>query len=374
MINYVEIRDRTRAAVGIIDNAKSIIWKSIYYGVGEFEIYVAATAKTIELLKEDYYVTRPDNSEIGIIEHVNVTYSAQNGRMIVASGRLAKSILDRRHIYKLNGNSNSATILYGEVETEVREVVTNNAIACPFDSNRNIAELELGTLKGYTERIVDSNGNSARKQTTYENLLTYTDELLQEYALGSKVVINKETKKLQYEVIKGIDRTVGNSTGNAPLIFSEDYDNLSNTNYDYDKTALKNTALIGGEGEGTSRFYSLIVPNETGIDRRETFIDASSISKRYTENEVEQTYSDTDYNEMLNTKGKQELAALSIIETFDGTIELINSGLEYGVDFGLGDLVTIQDNKINKYLNVRILAVSEVQDDNGYMVELEYGS
>lgn len=374
MINYVEIRDRTRAAVGIIDNAKSIIWKNEYYGVGEFEIYVAATDKTIELLKEDYFVTRPNNSEIGIIEHVNVTYSAQDGRMIVASGRLAKSILDRRHIYKLNGNSNSATILYGEVETEVREVITNNAIACPFDSNRNIAELELGTLKSYTERIVDSNGNSARKQTTYENLLTYTDELLQEYALGARIVIDKETKKLQYEVIKGVDRTVGNSAGNPPLIFSEDYDNLSDTNYDYDKTALKNTALIGGEGEGVARFYSLIASTETGIDRRETFVDASSISQKYTENEVEKTYSDEDYNEMLNTKGKQELAALSIVETFEGTIELISSGLRYGVDFGLGDLVTIQDNKINKYLNVRILAVSEVQDDNGYMIELEYGS
>ena len=374
MINYVEIRDRTRAAIGIIDNAKSIIWKSIYYGVGEFEIYVAATEKTIELLKEDFYVTRPDKNDIGIIERVNVTYNQQDGRMIVASGRLAKSILDRRHIYKLTGNSNSATILYGQVENEVREVVTNNAIACAFDSNRNIAELELGALKGYTERIVDSNGYSARKQTTYDNLLTYTDELLQEYAMGAKVVINKETKQLQYEVIKGIDRTIGNSAGNVPLIFSEDYDNLSSTNYDYDKTTLKNTALIGGEGEGTSRFYSLIASTETGIDRRETFIDASSISKKYTENEVEQTYSDTEYNEMLNTKGKQELAALSIVETFDGAIELINSGLEYDIDFGLGDIVTIQDNKINKYLNVRILAVSEVQDDNGYMVELEYGS
>ena len=42
-------------------------------------------------------------------------------------------------------------------------------------------------------------------------------------------------------------------------------------------------------------------------------------------------------------------------------------------DYYLGDLVTIEDKYINKLVNVRILSVTEVQDDNGYNISLEYG-
>ena len=100
MIEYLEIRDKsTRDIIGIIDTAQSIIWKSVYYGVGDFEIYVAATAENIAMLAEDNYVTRIDNDECGIIEHIEITDDSNDGKMIVASGRFVKSILDRRIVY-----------------------------------------------------------------------------------------------------------------------------------------------------------------------------------------------------------------------------------------------------------------------------------
>ena len=46
-IEYVEIRDESRNIVGIIDTAQSIIWHSVYNGVGDFEIYAQATEKHI---------------------------------------------------------------------------------------------------------------------------------------------------------------------------------------------------------------------------------------------------------------------------------------------------------------------------------------
>ena len=38
MISYVEILNTERELIGIIDTAKSIIWHSVYFGVGDFEI------------------------------------------------------------------------------------------------------------------------------------------------------------------------------------------------------------------------------------------------------------------------------------------------------------------------------------------------
>jgi hypothetical protein len=373
MIEYIEVRGSDTEVIGIIDIARSIIWRSVYFGVGDFEIYAQATPQIVNLLRVGRYVTRPDNAEVGIIESINIATNEQDGTMIIASGRFAKSILDRRIIYNLSGSSNAATILYGNVETEVREVVKNNAIACAFDSNRNIPLLELGDLSNIPQNIVDGSGNKTRKQVSYENLLTFTDDVLKEYGLAATCILNRGKGKLQYVIYHGFDRSTDNASGNMPIVFSREFDNLTASEYLYDAKPEKNVALIGGEGEGVNRFYSLITQAETGLSRRETFINASAISKKYKdESGVEQTYTDAEYKAMLDAKGKQDIAALVATESINGTIDATNGNFIYGRDFALGDIVTVQDNYIGIYANVRIQEATEVQDENGYTVEIKY--
>ena len=371
MIEYVEIRESNAAVIGIIDIAKSIIWRSVYFGVGDFEIYAPATLEIVDMLKVGRYVTRPDNTEVGIIESISISTNEQDGTMIIASGRFAKSILDRRLIYNLSGKSNKATILRGNVEVKARELVENNAISCAFDSKRNIPILELGELANIPLRIVDAYGYATQKQVSYQNLLTYSDGLLEEYGLGATCILNGA--KLQYVVYQGADRSKDNSAGNAPIIFSQEFDNLTASEYAYDSTPEKNAALIGGAGEGADRFYSLIETAATGLQRREMFIDATSIAQTYTdENEVVKTYPDEEYKAMLDAKGKQDLSPLVAVESFSGTIDATNGNYVYGRDFALGDVVTVQDNNIGVYVSVRIREATEVQDENGYTVELNY--
>lgn len=371
-IEYVEIRDANRSIIGIIDTMQSLIWHTTYRSVGDFEIYAQATPRHVELLVEGNYVTRIDNDEVGIIENISFTFTPQNGRMIIASGRFAKSILDRRHIYKLSGNTNNPTILNGNVEKAVRLLIQNNAISCSFDSKRNIAALELGELANLPEIIVDENGNAAQKQVSFENLLEYTDSVLDEYDLSSKIILS-DAKKLQYVIFKGTDRSANNTEDNAPIIFSEEFDNLLESNYALLTETEKNVALVGGEGEGLDRFYSLVAGTETDLNRRETFIDASSISKKYKdEKDVEKTYTDAEYVKLLNSQGKQSLAEMQKVETFRGSINITNGQFVFNRDFFLGDIVTIQDNSIGKYINSRIMEATEAQDENGYSVTIDF--
>lgn len=371
-IDFVQILDASREIIGIIDTAKSIIWHSVWFGVGDFEIYAPATEEHLQLLSIGNYVTRNNNIEVGIIESISVTNSIQDGAMITATGRFAKSILDRRLIYNLAGNSNKATVLRGKVEVAARTLVANNAIGCSFDARRNFPILELGALANIPEVIVDEAGYAAQKQVSYQNLLEYSDALLKEYNLSSCIILDDDTKKLQYIVRKGYDRSSENADGNEPVIFSKDYDNLSDSEYLYNTTEKKNAALIGGEGEGIARFYSLIAPTETGLNRRELFVDASSISKKYMVGETEEEYTDAEYTEMLNTQGKQELAPLTEKESFSGSIIVTAGNYILNEDFALGDVVTVQENSLNKYIDVRITEVTEVQDENGYTVDVVY--
>ena len=372
-IEYVEIRDESRNIVGIIDTAQSIIWHSVYNGVGDFEIYAQATEKHIGLLVAGNYVTRLNDAEIGIIEHIAVSFNVQSGRMITATGRFAKSILDRRHIYNLDGNTNKATVFSGNVEAAARKLVYDNAIGCLFDSMRNIPILELGALANLPEVIVDDNGNAASKQVSYANLLTYTDSLLDEYKQAAMIILDEDSKQLQYIVYKGADRSTDNTDGNAPIIFSQDFDNLNESEYTYDTAQEKTAALIGGEGEGLGRFYSLVAGAEIGLARRETWVDASAVSKKYKDEQGEEkTYSDAEYKQMLDTLAKQELAPLVKIETFSGSIDITEGQFILNQDFALGDIVTVQDNFLGKYINARVYETLETQDENGYTVEAVY--
>ena len=373
MIDYVEIRNAETELIGIIDTAKSVIWRSVYYGVGDFEVYVQATQNTRELLSVGNYVTRPDNNEIGIIEKVEIKADKFDGLVITASGRFAKSILDRRLIYNLSGTSNSATILRGNVELQVRKIVEENAISCAFDSRRNIPLLALGALANIPLEIVDESGNAAQKQVSYGNLLEYSDAVLQEYELSARVTLDAERKKLQYSVFSGEDRSEENESGNEPVIFSEDYDNLKDSAYSLDKTSCKNAALVGGEGEGTARFYALAAGSEAGLARREVWVDASSISKKYKDaGGTEQTYSDDVYSGFLIEKGRQSLSALKPVEAFGGSLDVTSGNFVFNRDFFLGDVVTVESERIGVYKRVRIISVTEVQDENGYAVAVEY--
>lgn len=459
MIEYVEIRAKnTREIIGIIDGASSIIWHSVYFGVGDFEVYAQATEENLEMLVVGNYVTRHDDIEVGIIEKIETTNDIDNGLMIVASGRFAKSILDRRQIYNLSGTVNSPTILRGNVEDAVRTVVQKNMIACPFDNRRNISEFQLGANAGTTEIIVDDNGNATQKQVSYDNLLDYTDSVLEEYGLGATVTIDESNYKLSYSVYKGIDRSANNSS-NESVIFSKEFDNLADTTYSKDVATFKNAILIGGEGEGFERFYSVIKGTQSGLERRETWLDASSVTKTLpadelqeifptgtfediyfkvngttyativadTEKEVSlsslqeafpsgvvsgtkfnvsgvtyanQIYGETDkykytsigykksldvegeigdyeltntiYKQMLDALGKQELALLPILETFEGSLIVSGGVWHLNEDYMLGDIVTIQDNTLNLYADVRITEITETQDENGYSVEINY--
>ncbi len=373
-IEYVEILDTNKMPIGIIDTAKSIIWHNVYFGVGDFEIYCEATQTHLSLLQIGNYVARNGTNDVGIIESVNITFSLTDGYMIVASGRFAKSILDRRLIYKLSGKTNTPTILSGKVEIAARQLVLDNAINCSFNNKRNIPNFALGQLKNFAPIIVDENGNPAEKQVSYQNLLEYTDALLQEYGLAAKITINESNKNLLYTVYTGTDRSADNTGGYDPVIFSIEYDNLNSSDYLYNTQPEKTAALIGGEGEGLDRFYAYASMGRSGLALREVFVDASSLNQKYKDqNEQEHTYSDAQYASMLKQQGFKTLMQLRAEEHFNGDINVSFGAWQLNRDYFIGDIVTIQDNLLNAYIEQRITETTEVQDDNGYTVNVVFG-
>lgn len=364
---YVEVRNAQLELIGIIDNARSMIWHSVFYACGDFDIEIAASKEMRELLTVGNFISRYDSDDIGIIEAVEISMTDQGENIIVARGRFAKCLLERRLIYRLSGSTNTATVFNGDVQTAVRKLVNDNAISCDFDSKRNISILSLGDIDpNITAVVVDGSGNAAYKQVSYQNLMKYTDELLQEYEAGARIKLSDDNRLL-YECYKGRDLS-------TDYIFSAEFDNLLSVSQSIDKSAYCSTALIGGAGEGAARFYSLIGGELSDLERHEVFIDDSSISKTFKDDSgTDQEYSDSVYKKMLDSDGLQKLSDLQAVENFECKIDISRSGLKVGEDFNVGDIVTVLDNSLDIYAKMRFLEITEVRDESGYNADAVMG-
>lgn len=339
--------------LGIVDTASSIIWANRFRQCGDFEVYVQASAAMLDLLQIDRIVVRPGDEMACFIEKVEITTDEENGDFMTVSGRCLRSILDRRIVW-------DQTQLSGTLENAMRRLVTD-AFISPAIAARKYDGLALAEAHGYTDTV--------SAQYTGTNLLEAIEELCATKNYGFKITMERDgwrTGGLVLDIYRGVDRSM-NQSESPRVVFSEEYDNLTTTTYTKDKKAYKTVALVAGEGEGSARRRTIVSRSEdqAGLHRRELYVDARDISSN--EGEI----SDSAYFAQLSERGSADLAEATIIESMDGAVEALQM-YTYGVDYSLGDLVTVR-NKHGIQADAQVLEVVEVWDENGYTCTPTFG-
>lgn len=352
-MNELYVLDRDFNILGIVDSYVSVLWRPSYSDIGDFEIYMGATAEAVELLQRNRYVVRASDvsvdtegkvtyKKVMIIKNRIINTDVENGDFLTVTGRELKYILHQRLIWSL-------TTVRGTAENAIRKYITNNAIN-PTNKNRVIPGLVLSEPLGLTDTI--------SKQVTAQPLDETIVEVCNTYGYGWDICIHDNA--LLFSLYKGVDRSY-EQTDRPYVVFSDDYNNLHDTEYQMSSENYANTALVGGEGEGADRKYVTVGDENTGLDRYEIFTDAKN-TKSSGESE-EETISDLEYLQLLKESGKETLSSLGVTEAFTGEV-VNNMGFVYEKDFFLGDTVTV----INKYgisKNVRVISAIESQDENG---------
>lgn len=351
-MTVINVYDMNFNLIGVVDSYVSIIWRPAYYDVGDFEIYVAAGNEAIELLQENRLVVR--NTDITVDSDGNVTHKnvmliknidlitdVENGNFLSITGRELKYILHQRIIW-------TQTNLTGTAEAGIRRLVSENAVS-PSNTNRVIPNLVLGATAGLTDII--------EKQITGDYLDEAITEICTNYKYGWEVY--GYNGNYVFIVYQGLDRSYEQSE-RPYVVFSDAFENLYNTEYQLNTEEYANTALIGGEGEGTERTYTTINNDKSGLERYELFVDAKDLSSnKDSEDEIPQSQ----YLLLLQERGAEKLAETAITEGFSGEV-LTTGNFKYGEDFDIGDTVTV----INSYgisKNVMVLSSIESEDENG---------
>lgn len=322
------IMDKNFKSLAIIDDYESFIWTDRYVGYGDFELYAPVSAAFFEHTKDGYYIWNDSSEHLMIIEKNDIESDAEDGSHVTVTGRSLESILDRRIIW-------SQTTISGNLQNGIKKLLNENAIS-PSDSKRAIPNLIFkdSTDERVTKLTVDA-------QYTGDNLYDAIKSLCETNELGFKVILNSDLK-FEFSLYKGTDRSY-NQKILPYVIFSPNFENLVNSNYYESSAELKNVALIGGEGEGSDRRFVSIYGNgstqyESGLDRRELFVDARDISSK-TE---DKTLTEAEYNAQLTQRGYDKLGENIALVGFEGDIENTEM-FSYGKDFFVGDIVQIQN-------------------------------
>lgn len=353
----------------LIETYESMIWTHRYWEAGDFELYLPADEKTMNMYtdaaKKNYYILRDGDDlpltqkSVMIISKVVSETDVEGGNHLSITGKSIKSLLSKRIVQ-------SNYILSGSIESELRRIVYENAIN-PDSQDRVIPYLELGDEAGLTE-VINCNAEGSQLDSVISTMCKL-------FKIGWDIVYDMEDKKFKFVMYKGVDRSYAQSPilDKKPyVIFSDDFENLLTTKYTVDTTSYKNIAYVKGEireydedkkdyittdlsQEVTPNNADGTVINPTGLERREMFVDGS------TSGEIE-NYPNI-YRRALIDKGKTELDKYKSTVDISGKI-LPNYTFEINKDYFLGDLVTVQ-NSYGQSFDARVTEVIYTEEAKG---------
>lgn len=354
-------------SIDVIDTYKSFIWNDRYDEAGDFEIYIPISNGLPSGIRKGYYLWNAESDHIMIIESIGYASDEESGDCFTVSGRSVESLIERRIVWNKKIFSaeydNAGKIVEGSepnLQNGIKTLLMENAID-PVADVRKIPNLIF-------EESTDEKVTSLTFEAQYlgEDLYKIVSTLCKENDIGFKITLN-ENNQFVFKLYAGADRSYGTDDEpqlmNPYVIFSASNDNLLNTNYIDSDEKLKNVALIVGEmeldenGEELSRLdYEL--GSVTGIDRREIFVDATSLSL---EDEAGGIMTAERYRAHLKQKGIDALIENTPVAAFEAEIEPKVMYI-YGEDYFVGDIVQIVDKygtEARAYVSEYIMSCDE---------------
>lgn len=342
--------------------------------IGTFQINAMLDKENLYLMDKtkNFYVLF-DDDVFGVIESVKRESDSETSKVFVIKGSLALKLLEYRVI-------KGQVTFKGKSYKYIEELVKQNLIMSD-DSNRNIAlsvEFEDEERLKQVCSIID-------KQVTGGSLWDEISEVAEADKLRivlkpNVVVINRENPYNidGWTLIIGAGEDRTRHRGNkvvSPVVFSQPLSNIANTDYIVDRSKLKNTVYIAGEGEGTDRkWYNIDVNSDVtfgerkGWNRKELWVDARDIQSEQDNKKL----TDAEYEELMKQRADEKAKDNDLSEEYTATVTDITKQYTYKKDYNIGDFVTIADEELGMEFDAQITNVIVTRKDDREIIDLEF--
>ena len=287
----LEVFDKyTRSRIDIIKVYDYLTYEDAMDDRGDFEITIPTKELSLDSIQKGNYIWFEDGV-VGIISFIGDKEDEQTE--VSVKGYLLNNLLTYRSFL-------STTMYYDKINIIARQMITDLFID-PEDQKRQIDFITLSDDERYNPTFTDK----IRVQNTGDNLLEYLSQMFATYELGfelhpifenySELNENQANfSEAEFRILKPVDRTIGNTDQNVPVVFSFDFGNLSMMNYEEDDRDYCNIAIVAGEGVGSERKIVEVGDTvSTGLDRIELYVDARDIQMEEEEPTQYLTYEET---------------------------------------------------------------------------------
>ena len=369
----VRVFDKELNALGVVDEMASLIWTIKYFSVGEVKLLAPLTENNRELLqtgnilvKHDEYLDFVDSSENVWRRGAEITYvryakDAEGQEQIEARGSMVSSWLNQRVI-------TPQIQLSGTCQQIVNKLISKN-IGSEAAYSRRFPQLDIIAQETISGSTVDYS-NEALKALGDE-----VRDVCQNGKLGYDILICEKTKRYGFYLYQGKNLTSGNADGNAPDVFSRDFDNVNEQEYEDDTSNIKNYAYVRGaaDSQNVQEVVTVDEASATGLSLKEVLVDASDISRTAEDSSGQQTdIPVATYRLMLQNRGLTELGNMIENYTFNSSINIM-SNLRYKEDFDLGDRVTCIEKRWGITINSRITEITQTFESGKTLIEATFG-
>lgn len=346
------IYSATRERIGILQHADAVQWLENYQSPGEVKIDAQATPENLAILVDGNRIYNTDTKTVARICHLEKSQT-ETEKLITVRADITSELLSDRVVMATEHATNVETAMYSI-----------------YSKNRRGLPIVAGSAQGYTEQT--------DTEITWGSVLDAEKKLAEVSGLGFAVLFDPEIGAETFTVYKGVDRS-DDLTPDYVGYFGTDIGNIQNVSVTSGTTDYKNVAVVAGAGEGAARTVRIVsLGNVSGENRRELYVDARDLQREYQVatptgavdskgNPIytyeTRTYTDAEYNAILDARGLEKLA--DCLRTFSITCDITQDTLQYGTDYTLGDRMPVKLPEYGIYASARVSSVTRVYEPDG---------
>lgn len=300
-----------------------------------------------------------DKNHIGLVESIDKVEDDEGVKYLVVKGHTSEVILNRRvQLEALEYKDTSpATIIYNMLQ--------DNFIN-PKDSNRFLDLIEF-----------DISEQPELSKVDYELMRgAYCGDVIFDLcrlsSFGFYLKLNDSGTKLKLQLYVGSNRSADQQI-NDPVVIQRKKRTAYSVNYYLDSTQKRTWAAVDKENNVPTSYPSSSSEGLSGLKRKETYIDLSSVSQTITKADGTQiVIEDKYYNNMINNEAATRLLSMGNTEYLDSALP-DEISKKFRETFYLGDIITVQDDDTGLIENHRLTGAVEVWDKSGYQIEVQIG-
>ena len=317
---------------GPIDDALYAEWDERFFEVGTFVIRLPRD--TFSRACRAVYVEAVSESGVRYGGRVEYLSSGEDGECEMR-GRLFESLISD---VVLHGGG----LYTGTLSDVLREVLEENLAHTPVQLDEDFCRIE----------------DEVTLAPAWQNLAEWLHSTLRPYGASFSVKLRGGVPTLRIEV--GRDLTTDGGSGYSRAVFSTSFGNIGGVEYERDARDMRNCAYICG-----SDGYVATVDCSGGGARREIYKNAADVVRSRFESEDE-------YVAALVRRGMEVLARCTedvhVSAECDG-----GAGLEYGVDYALGDVCDVADAQLALSFALRVTGAVTVYENGSATIRPTFG-